>query len=43
MPQGTRVTVVKEADNGWLEIDTTDPDGAPVRGFANANFLSMAQ
>jgi hypothetical protein len=43
MSQGTRVTVVREADNGWLEIDATGQDGAPIHGFANGKLLSMAQ
>jgi hypothetical protein len=43
LPQGARVTVVREAENGWLEIDAFGEAGAPVHGFANSTLLSTAQ
>jgi uncharacterized protein YgiM (DUF1202 family) len=43
MPQGTRVTVVREVDDDWLEIDAIGQDGEPIHGFANGKLLSMAQ
>jgi uncharacterized protein YgiM (DUF1202 family) len=43
IPQGARVTIVREADNGWFEIDAFGDAGAPIHGFANGKLLSMAQ
>jgi hypothetical protein len=41
LPQGARVTVVREAENGWFEVDAFGEAGAPVHGFASGKVLGL--
>ena len=42
MPQGTKVRIVRDADNGWEELEVRSADGQVFHGFANGQFLTPA-
>jgi Type IV secretory system Conjugative DNA transfer/Bacterial SH3 domain len=38
LPEGTKVKILKDADNGWQELEVSRSGGV-LRGFANSTFL----
>jgi type IV secretory pathway TraG/TraD family ATPase VirD4 len=42
MPEGTKVKIVKDADDGWKELEVHGADGQELHGFANGAFLAPA-
>ena len=43
MPQGTKVKIVRDADNGWKELEIQGSDGQVLHGYAIGVFLTPAQ
>ena len=43
MPQGIRVKILSDAENGWEELEVPGSDGQVFHGFANGKFLSPSQ
>jgi type IV secretory pathway TraG/TraD family ATPase VirD4 len=43
MPQGTKVKIVRDADNGWKELEVQGSDGQVLHGYAIGVFLIPAQ
>jgi Bacterial SH3 domain len=42
LPQGTKVKIVGDADDGWKELEVQRADGQDLHGFANGTFLTRA-
>jgi hypothetical protein len=40
MPQGTTVKIVRDADDGWKELEIQGANGQDLHGFANGTFLA---
>jgi hypothetical protein len=40
MGQGLRVKIIRQADNGWIEIEVPGQDGAVFHGFASAQYIA---
>lgn len=43
MFSGDRVKIIKDADNGWKELEFQDKDGQIFRGFSSERYLVPAQ
>jgi hypothetical protein len=42
MPEGTKVKIVRDADDGWKELEVQGAGGGELHGFANGAFLAPA-
>lgn len=42
IPEGTKVKVLQDADNGWQELEVSR-SGSVLRGFSNSTFLTPVQ
>jgi hypothetical protein len=40
MPEGTRVKIIRDASDGWQELEVPGADGRVLRGFANSRFVT---
>lgn len=43
MPQGVRVKIIRDAENGWEELEVPGNGGQVFRGFANGKYLAPSQ
>jgi hypothetical protein len=43
VPEGTKVRILKDAGDGWDELEIPGSDGQAIHGFANGSFLTPAQ